>query len=149
MAASLATAGLGTVIAINTGTASTPTWTTIGESAEITPSGYQNKTDEVTNFGSTAVEHIFTIQDGGSWDIMANRVSSDTGQSALQTAFAAGTTKQFKATLPKNASQTTAGDNFQFSAIVEKFQPSIKVDKATKMAITLKVTNGVTFTAGS
>lgn len=141
--------GKGTVVAINTGTVTTPVWTPIFEMADITPSGYENKTDDATNLNSTAVERVFTIQDGGTWDVTGNRISTDAGQAAVVTAFQSGAAAQFKITLPLLASQMTGGDNFGFYAIVTKWNPSVKVDKIVKVAGTFATTNGVTYTEGS
>lgn len=144
-----AQSGKGTVVAINTGTVTTPVWTPIFEMADITPSGYENKTDDATNLNSTAVERVFTIADGGTWDVSGNRVSTDTGQAAVEAAFASGAATMFKITAPLLASQMTGGDNWAFFAIVTKWNPNVKVDKIIKVQGTFATTNGVTFTAGS
>jgi hypothetical protein len=117
--------------------------------ADITPSGYENKTDDATNLDSTAVERVFTIADGGTWDVTGNRVSTDTGQAAVMTAYESGAAAMFKVTMPLLASQMTGGDSFAFSAIVTKWNPTVKVDKIVKVAGTFATTNGVTFTEGS
>jgi hypothetical protein len=141
--------GNGSIFAVNTGTVTTPVWTVIGEAVDITPTGYENKTDDGTNLQSSAVERVFTIKDGGTWDFTANRVSTDTGQAAMAAAFASGATTMFKVTLPKEAAQTSVGDSFAFTAIVAKWVPSIKVDKIVKIAGSCATTNGITLTEGS
>lgn len=141
--------GQGATLAINTGTVSTPTWTTIAEAIDINPSGYENKTDDATNLESLAVERVFTILDGGTWDVTGNRVSTDAGQAAAQAAFDSGVATGFQVTFPKLPTQTSVGDIYSFLAVVTKWSPNIKATKITKLAGTLATTNGVTFTEGS
>lgn len=141
--------GLGTAIAINTGTVSTPTWTTIGEVVDLTQSNYQNESDDATNLESTAREFIATLLNPGTWECTINRVSSDAGQTALVSAFNGRTNTMFKVTLPKTASQSTTGDAYSFTALVEKYGMNIKPDKKISISASLKVSNAITFTAGS
>jgi hypothetical protein len=95
------------------------------------------------------VERVFTILDGGTWDVSGNRVSTDVGQAAVQTAFNSGATAMFQVTFTKLLSQTVVGDVAAFSAIVTKWNPSIKVDKLIKIAGSFATTNGITYTEGS
>ena len=145
---SAAQAGKSLVLSINTGTASTPTWTLVGESFECKPA-MKYETEDVTNFQSTGREFIATIMDGGEWKFSANRVSTDAGQAAMQTAFAGGTLSQFQVTAPKNSSQTTTGDVWAFYAYVVEFNPAFEPTKKVQMSGSLRTTNGVTYTEGS
>jgi hypothetical protein len=146
--ATKATAGKGLVFAINTGTASSPTWTPVGESFDLTLNGKMN-TDEATSYESTAVERIATMPDGGEPSFSCNKVSTNAGQVAMQTAYAAGTLKSFKVTAPQETGQATSGDSWAFSAIVVEFNPSFKPDKKIPISGKLAISNGITFTAGS
>lgn len=148
---SKAQTGLGTTLAINTGTVSTPVWTTIAEIFDLTQNGYENETDDVTNLQSTAREFVGTILNPGMWDFTMNRVSTDTGQAAVQAALASAATKMFKLTLPINAAagQSTQGDTYAFNGIIQKFPLAVKADKAIKVTGSIKVSNAITFTEGS
>ena len=150
---SKATSGSQSVLAINTGTVSTPAWTTIGEVVSIALSGRQNNTDDTTNFESTAEEFIPTLLKPGSYKLEMNRVSTDAGQAALAASFYAvpPTLLLYKLTLPKESGQTSTGDVFQFTALVEELDDTgtLKPDKKIGMACTLKVSGAVTFTEGS
>lgn len=141
--------GLGTVLAINTGTTGSPTWTSIGEVVDLTQSNFQNESDDATNLSSTGREFIATLLNPGTWECTINRVSSDSGQTALVSAFNGLANKQFKVTLPLNHSQTTTGDTYQFTALVEKYGMNIKPDKKVSITCSLKVSGALTFTAGS
>lgn len=149
--ASKAQSGSGVVIAVNTGTVSTPTWTVIGEVTGLTQSGYENETDDVTNLQSTAREFIPTITNPGMWDSEINRYSSDAGQVALVASFVAipPTSLQYKITYPLNAIQTTTGDTEVFTGIVQKYSKTIKRDKKISIAASWKVSNAPVFTEGS
>jgi hypothetical protein len=142
---------LGTAIAINTGTVSTPVWTTIGEITAAPQSGRQAKTADTTNLQSLAAEFIPTLVESGMFDCTTNRVSSDAGQVAVEAAFASLKLTMFKITLPLNVSQTTAGDTLAFLALVEESNTLGEVgpDKAILYKFKLKISGLVTLTAGS
>jgi len=146
-----AQSGLGTTFAINTGTASVPVWTTIGEIVTAPQSGRMVKTADATNLESLAVEWIATLVDSGTFDITTNRVAGDAGQVAVEAAFVARTRQPYKVTLPMTASQSTAGDTFSFSALVEESNPlaDISTDKVIQDKFKLKVSGAITFAAGS
>jgi hypothetical protein len=144
-----AQSGLGTVLAINTGTSGSPTWTTIGEVVDLTQSSYQNESDDATNLQSSAREFIATILNPGTWEMTINRVSSDAGQTALLSNFNSRANVMFKITLPKTATQVTSGDSYAFTAMVEKYGESIKADKKISISASLKVSNAITLTVGS
>lgn len=140
-----------TIFAMNTGTTGSPTWTTIGEITDLSQSGRMNKTDDVTNLQSTAEEFIATIQSPGKWNLTMNRVSGDAGQAAVLASFNAKTNKQYKITLPLSAAQTTSGDTYTFSALVEEFNDlsAVKADKKVSTVAGIKVSGAITFAAGS
>ena len=143
-----ATAGKGLALSINTGTASSPTWSPVGESFDAQPSR-KMMTDEATNFDSAATEYISTMPDGGEMKFSCNRVSTDAGQIAVEAAASSGALKQFKIVAPIGVGQITLGDAWTFSAIVVEFNPSFKPEKKTTMSGTLRTSNGITFTVGS
>lgn len=149
---SQAQGGKGLLLQINTGTASSPTWTTVGESLDVAPAS-KMMTEEATNFQSTATEYIGTISDGGEIKFTANRVSTDTGQAAVQAAgplgASAGVLKQFQVTAPLAVGQMTTGDIWAFYALVVEFNPAFKPDKKTVMSGTLRTSNGIVYTEGS
>ena len=144
--------GKGLVLAINTGTASSPTYTTVGESLTV-DLATKMATEDATNFASSAMEYIATMVDPGELKFTANRVASDTGQAAVVTngphGASAGTLVGFKITAPKSGAQTSVGDIWTFNAIVVEFNPAFKPDKKVVMSGVLRISNAITYTAGS
>lgn len=111
---SKAQAGRGSTLAIG----ATPV--TIGEVTTTGISGAQWNTVDTTNMQSGPdAEFLSTIRQNGTLKVDGNRVSSDAGQIALEAAFASGAVTPFTLTLPKTAAQTTTGDVYSFSALVE------------------------------
>jgi predicted secreted protein len=141
--------GLGTTLAVNTGTDAEPTWTPVAELKSINQSGRQVATEDVTNFQSSAREFIPTLLDAGSWDIAGSRIATDAGQLAMETAFQGLTIKDFQIQLPKAGGQTTAGDMFEFSALIQELNYSIADDKAVTFSAKLKVSGNIVLTPGS
>lgn len=145
--------GLGTLIQINTGTITTPTWTTIGEITKSNLSGKKNNFDDVTNLQSLAEEFLATISTSGTFHLTYNRVSTNTGQTAVVTAWTGAAKTQFKITLPINtaAGQSSQGDTFVFLAYVEELNDvgQLEPKKAIVSETTLKATGAYTFTEGS
>ena len=150
--ATKATPGKGLVFAINTGTASTPTWTLVGETFKLDLKPKMG-TEEATSFDSAALEYIATIADGGELPFSCNRVSTDTGQAAVMAAgplgASAGALKQFQVTAPKAVGQTTTGDVWGCSAIVTEFNPAFEPAKKTVMTGVLRISGLPTYTEGS
>ena len=140
--------GHGTVLNINTGTASSPTWTPFGEGLDLKPA-QKFETEDATNFQSTAREFITTIFDGGEWSFSCNRVSIDTGQAAAQTNFLAGTLTQFQVVAPEEVGQVSVGDSWTFYAYIAEFNPAFEPTKAMKITGKLRTTNGVVYAEGS
>lgn len=145
---SKAQAAKGFVLNINTGTASSPTWTPVGENFKTDPA-MKWETDEATNFASSGTEFIQTMFDGGEWKFSANRVTTDTGQAAVESAFYAGGLEQFTIVAPLATGQTSVGDTWSFYALVTDFNPSFDPKKKIPMSGALRTSNGVTFTRGS
>jgi hypothetical protein len=144
---SQATAGRGTTLGIGT----TPT--IIGEIRSCSRSGNGWETSDVTNFESGfSQEFISTILNQGEVKVSGNRVSTDAGQIAVQSAFDganAGVLQKFTMTLPKSPAQTTAGDSFVFMALVQSVSFEVDVAKEITYAVNLKCSGVWTFTAGS
>jgi hypothetical protein len=140
----------GTAFSINTGTVTTPVYTLIGELINPRQTGAKNNTAEVTNLQSTAEEFISTLPSPGNWEFTCNRVTGDTGQIAVLASFNNKTKVLYKLVLPLSPAQTTTGDSYVFSAIVETFAISdIDPKKAITITGSLKVSGGTTFTAGT
>ena len=148
---SAAQAGLGSIISINTGTQASPTWTQIFEINSAKLSGRQTKTADVTNLQSPAAEYIATIVEPGTFDCTGNRVHADPGQTAVDSAFSSLAAKQFQVQLPKISTQTTQGDAYTFSAVVQEWESigDISPDKAVVFSLKLKITGQITYAAGS
>jgi len=130
---------------------STPT--PVGEVTEITQSGTQVKSEDVTNLESTIEEFIPTIGTSGKYAGVMNRVSGDAGQQAVRAAFTAVPPQlaAFTVQLPKTSAQTTAGDKYTFSALVEEFNDLGKISPTgiIKTQFSLKISGPITFAAGS
>jgi hypothetical protein len=149
---SKAQSGRGSALSIGgvTGSTGTETFTLIGEAKTSGISGAQWGTDDTTNFQSGAdQEFLTTVRNNGSLRIDGNRVSSDAGQVAVEAAFASGSKYDFKLVLPLTAVQTTTGDTYTFSALVEQREFTVDVTKAISYSVTLKISGPVTLTVGS
>ena len=140
--------GLGTTLMIGSGGTS-ETFTLVGEVKTISQSGRQVSTEDVTNMQSSAKEFIPTLVESGTWDISGNRVGSDLGQVAMETAFSSLVIHDFKVVLPLANGQTTSGDTFAFTALVQDLNYSVSVDKAVTFTAKLKVSGTIALTAGA
>ena len=141
--------GLGTVLSINTGTPTTPTWTPVAELKQINQSGRQVATEDITNFASSAKEFIPTLLDAGTWDLAGSRISGDAGQVAMEAAFQGLTLQMFQIVLPKAGGETSTGDKFAFAALIQDLNYSITVEKAVTFTAKLKVSGNITVTVGT
>jgi hypothetical protein len=141
---SKAQAGRGSSLSIG----ATPTL--IGEITEIPVNRPKWDTDDVTNLESGSdSEFITTIRKSATFTVKGNRVSSDAGQEAVETAYQNGAEVAFVITLPKNASQTTTGDSLSFTALVLSSDFTVSPTKKIEFSIDLQVTGGMPLTAGS
>ncbi len=153
-AGSKAQAGKGSSLSIGgiTGAVGTETFVLIGEIKTSGISGAQWGSEDVSNFQSgNDQEFITTTRNNGTIDISGNRISSDAGQVAVETAFSNGLKYDFKLVLPINtqAGQTSVGDTYTFSALVESRDISIDTTKAIGWSVKLKVSGPVTLVTGS
>jgi hypothetical protein len=150
---SKAQSGNQTQININTGTPSTPVWTLVGEVIEFTQSGTQNEDEDSTNLQSPAKEFLPTILNPGQMAGTMNRISGDTGQSAIRASFntVPPTLKQYQVVLPKTLTQVTSGDTFVFTAMVKEFADLDKISPTgiVRTKFNLKVSGAIAYTAGS
>jgi len=125
----------------------------IGEIRSCSRSGNGWETSDVTNFESGfSQEFIATILNQGELKISGNRVSSDAGQVAVQSAFDganAGTLQQFKLQLAKSPAQTTSGDSMTFAALVQSVSFDVDVAKEITYSVNLKCSGVWTYTEGS
>lgn len=149
---SQAQAGLGSKISINTGTVMTPIWTQIFEVASIKNSGRVAKTVDVTNLQSGASEWITTLVDSGTFDCTGNRVVADPGQVAVETSFASlASNVGFQVEIRKTPTQTTHGDTYTFAGVIQEWDPvsDVSVDKAITFSLKIKISNVITYAAGT
>lgn len=135
--------GKGTQLAIG----ATPT--PIMEVKSIKLSGNKWDTEDTTNMNSIEKEFVNTIMDPGEYSVAGNRVSSDSGQTAVETAFASGALTAFTITLPMTSAQTTKGDSYAFNALITERDFNFDVTKAIDFSLKLKVSGPITFTIGS
>lgn len=141
---SQAQAGRGSTLAIG----ATPT--PIGELSDVPMNRGKWNTADVTNFESGSdTEFITTIRESGTVTLKGNRVSSDAGQLAVETAYQTGAIAAFTLTLPKTATQTTTGDTYTFKALVTGSDFTVSTTQKIDFTIDLKVSGPVTLTVGS
>ena len=67
----------------------------------------------------------------------------------METAFNGGSLKSFQITLPKAVGQTSAGDVYAFTALIQDLNYNFAVDKSVTFSATLKVSGDIAFTAGT
>lgn len=150
---SKAQSGRGSAIsigAVSGGTGSGETFTLIGEVSESGISGNAWGTEDSTNFQSGADEEFLsTVRNNGEVGMVVNRVSSDAGQIALETAYQSGNKYDFQIVLPKLASQVTSGDMYAFSALVMSREIAIGVKKKVELTVKLKISGAVVLTVGA
>ena len=147
---SQAIAGRGSVLSINTGTPTVPVWTPIGEVKTSQNSGAGWKTADVTNFSSGSnQEFITTIRDNGAFKLSCNYVSTDTGQSALYAAYESVELTMFQLQLPLQGGQTTKGNLYGFTALVETYDFDVEVEKEIGLTVSVKISGPLTLTLGS
>lgn len=141
---SQAQSGRGSTLSIG----ATPTL--IGEIKSVPFTSGKWQTADVTNFDSgNDAEFITTIRDNGTLNIEGNRVPGDAGQTAIEAAYQDGSLQNFVLTLPKTATQTTAGDTYSFSALVLSRDFTVDVTKEIDFKVELKISGAVTYAAGS
>ena len=127
------------------------TFTPIFEILSFTQSNHTNKTVDVTNLNSTAEEWISVLKSSTNYELTLNRVSTDPGQAGLIAAFGTGALTDFKIVLPLEAGQSTTGDTYTFSAIVEDMNDLADVapNKQVTSKVKLKTSGAVAFAAGA
>ncbi len=141
---SLAQAGRGSSLSIG----GTPVL--IGEVKEVPLNRGKWSMIDTTNFESASdSEQLAVIRKPGSCTFKGNRVSSDAGQVAVETAYQSGALVAFVLQLPKTAAQTTAGDKYSFSAFVTGSDFTDSVEQAIEFSIELNISGGCTLTVGS
>jgi hypothetical protein len=141
---SKAQAGRGSILAIG----ATPT--PIGECSDVPFNRPEWETVDTTNFDSGSdEEQLVTIRRAATFSITGNRVSSDAGQVAAETAYQSGALMPFTFTLPKTTAQTSSGDKYAFQAYVKgsnfKASPTGKVE----FTLNLHSSGPVVLTAGT
>lgn len=148
--ASKAQTSQGTLIEVNAGAASPPSWITIGEPLDAAFSD-KNVFDDTTNLQSTAREFLPILPDPGKLQVNLNRVSSDAGQRILKTSLTTLRRDQYRVTFPINtaAGQSTQGDTRIFLAYVEELSPDIHNNKKIPTKFVLQITGAITETEGS
>ena len=99
----------------------------------------------------TPEEFIATLPSSGNMKVVCNRIDNDPGQLAIEAAWRARTTKLYQLTYPKTATQTTNGDVYIFSAIVEAATPAqqFKPSDVINYEFTLKISGLDAYTAGT
>jgi len=140
MSGSTAIETQGTVIAINTGTTGSPTFTTISEVVSFSGFDGQAAEIDVTSLQSTAKEIRMGLQDFGSFQLECNYLQADAGQGALRTAKAARALKEFRITFSNTKTAT-------FSAYVMSASISGGVDSKVDTSFALRISGDVTFSA--
>lgn len=141
---SQAQAGRGSQLSIG----ATPTL--IGEVKDVPLNRGKWSLVDTTNFESGSdSEQLVTIRKPGTLTFKGNRVSSDAGQAAVESAYQAGTLTAFVLTLPKTAAQTSTGDKYTFSAFVVGSDFTDSTEQVIEFSIELQLSGPCTLTVGS
>jgi predicted secreted protein len=132
-------------------TINAPVYTAISELKTFSFSGAKNDTEDVTNSDSAGRAHEFiaTLLSSGDVSISGNYVAGDAGQAALRAAFATGAILPYKIQLPVAPGQTTVGDLFTFTALVEENATDLQYDKAVSFNGKCKISGVITYSIGS
>ena len=92
----------------------------------------------------------------GNWAVKGSRItgtstSRDPGQYAMEAAFTTTppALQMFQVILPKTNGQTTQGDEWSFTALIEMLNYALNPKKISTFDATLKVSGAVTYAAGS
>lgn len=133
---------VGTQIAVNTGTPTTPVWLAIAEVTKIGPSGRKIGVEKTTNLSSVAEEKLGTIIDSGKMDLEGNYLG-DTTQEEIETLFQLGVLQEFQFTLPGLPGGKTLTWTF-YAIISGKDLDAIERDKAMKFKWSLDISNLIT-----
>ena len=123
------------------GTATPVAWTQLKELNTFKPSGASVSKLDQTNLDSVAKEYGAGIVDNGDISFDVKFVSSDPGLIAAKAAFIAGTTQQYKLTVPN-------GDTYSFQGFYLKCPtiPDGGVDKLLTGTIQVQISGAVTKT---
>ena len=119
------------------GTATPVAWTAVGEIADFDGPGGSASIIDVSHLSSTRKEKLMGLPDSGQFTFSLNRVFSNTGQQALETAWANRTLKDFQVTYPDTTVQS-------FSGYVLSFSSSGAVDDKISGSVTIEITGEVT-----
>lgn len=128
----------GKTITAGSGTATPVSWTSVGNFRTFSAFDGQPTELDVTNLSSSAKEIKTGLVDFGQVSMEFDQDNSDSGQSVLLSAFNSSVSKQFKITLPNNATAT-------FTAFVRKITSQGGVDQIVRRQVDLRITGSVTW----
>jgi hypothetical protein len=116
-------------------------FTTIGEVTSIGALGQRNDLIEVTHLESTAKEYIGGLPDGLEIAVVCNYKPTHAQQVAAIAAVTAGTSKNFKYTMPSGGGSLT----FSFTALVLGWTVGPTTpNEAVHLELTLKISGSIT-----
>jgi hypothetical protein len=125
--------GLGSIVSIGPAASATgsPVFQQIGEVTSVKPGGSKRNTVKYNTTDRLNTQKRAGVKDAGTTTLQIARVASDTGQTALKTAFddPTGQPYLFQVTLYPNAAdgQTTSGDVIQCAAAVTEYNPFTEI----------------------
>lgn len=149
--------GAGTVLSIGgvTGASSTETFTSVMQIKTPNFSGAEATYDKITNLSSPQSgkvvfdEFLPVTATSGTLELEGIYLPTDSGQAAVQAAFATQDAYDFKLTLPIGPGQSTSGNVYSFSAYVKSpLLPIISVDKAMTFKTTLQINGEIDLAMG-
>lgn len=121
----------------------------IGEITDLPFDLPEWQTVDTTNLQSGSdSEFLPTIRKTSAWTLKVNRVSTDAGQAAVQTAYSAATLTPFSLTLPAEQGQTT-GDSFTFNAYVLSASFTISPTSVVSASLKIQISGPVTPVEGT
>jgi predicted secreted protein len=142
--------GLGTQLQYGNG-CSPETFTTVALLKTVQKSGAKAGTEDVTTMDNIDGKQRFigTLIDEGEYSLAGIFSANDTTQAELESIFQSRLANDFKIVLPPFGTYATSLGNWAFSAIITGIDIELQHDKASTISIKLKVSGGVTWTAGS
>lgn len=124
---------------VSGGTFTPVTFTEVSEVNDFSGPGGSATIIDVTHLQSTAKEKLIGLKDEGQLTLTLNRIFSDTGQAAVETARDTRLLKNWRLTYSDETIQT-------FSGYVISFVPSGSVDDKVSGALTIEISGEVTTT---
>ena len=125
-------------------------YTPLAEIKQADFSGQKLDLADVTNFQSGQFrEYLATLLDSGDLTFKGNFIPSDASQAALLGFFNNASRVNYELILPINTTTGLPYGHFLFTGFVAGYEWSLPIDKEATISGKIKITNAITFIAGS